>query len=73
MSLPLHGDSFASLTFGVDTSIGYYDLSDKAVSDDEADAGYGSDEAGCPKAESGKWISGDALMKKLPFLVLSSP
>lgn len=69
MSDPIHSDCFASLTFGVDTTIGYYDLSDKAVSDEEAEVGYESDEAGCAKAASEKWITGDALMRDLPYLV----
>ena len=57
---------FESLTFGVETTIGYYDFSDEAVT--EGKVGHSNDEAGREKAAS-EWINGDTLRRKLPYLV----
>jgi hypothetical protein len=65
MNDSVYDDCFDSFTFGVDTTIGYHDFSDKAVIDEKA----GYDEVHCEKATSEKWLNGDALMKKVPYLV----
>lgn len=66
MSDPMSDPCFESLTFGVETTIGYYDFSDEAVTKEKV--GHQYDEAGREETAS-KWINGDTLRKRLPYLV----
>jgi hypothetical protein len=70
MSASTFGSSLDSLTFGVESTIGYYDLSDEAVIEEKV--GFQNDEAGCANGGSKTWIYGDALGKRLLSLVRQS-
>lgn len=67
MDAPIYDGHFNSLTFGVETTIGYYDFSDEAVTEEKV--GHQFNEADYEKAEDKTWIGGDELVKNLPFLV----
>lgn len=69
MDDPAYRTYLDSLTFGDDTTIGYFDLSGNLTPEKDGSGPDKAGEAGNEQAAGGKWIKDDELKLKLEHLV----